>query len=102
MAHLRNADYVYHLAVDPDRLKPGNSIQSWVLDILVKNGGTMPRRQLVDALAKVLARRRKNLNMPASSVLSHHQRVLRDQGLIRITNAQGRTITTKPRKTLVS
>lgn len=99
--NIRNTKYQYRLLVDPDRLTLGNNIQGWLLNILVKAGGTMDRVELVRQFSAVLKRQRPKNKLRPSTLLSHHQRVLRDQGIIQIQNANGVVITTTPRSKLL-
>jgi hypothetical protein len=97
MKRIRNSKCTYRLIVDPERIELTDSIASWILDILIKAGGTVSRPEMVDKFTKVLKRRRPDLAVRPTSVLSTQQRILKDRGIIQITDSKGRPIPTRLR-----
>lgn len=100
-AMLRNSKNTYRLLVDPERITTPDTVQGWILDILVKAGGTLPRDEMVRRFTNVLKRRRPKVTVRATSVLSAHQRILKDMKMIQITGDDGRPIQTRKRVSLV-
>ena len=100
-AAIRNSKSTYRLVIDPDRIAVPDTVQGWILDILVKAGGTVSREEMVRKFSAVMRRRRPDVTVRATSVLSAHQRVLRDMKLIQITDEFGKSIPTRKRVSLV-
>lgn len=98
---IRNPKHVYRLMMDPDRVVVRDNIQGWILDLLVKSGGRMSREDMVKKFSKLLDKRRPDLSIRHTSVLSAHQRVLRDMGIVQIVGTDGKPIPTRKRISLV-
>lgn len=97
----RNSKYVYRLMVDPERVVIRDNISGWILDILVKAGGQVPREDMVRKFSQLLKRRRPDGSVRPSSVLSAHQRILKDAKIIQITDQSGKPVPTRKRVSLV-
>ena len=92
------AKYSYNLVVDPDRLDTKKDIiRNYILRILVKNGGHVSRENMVRAFTRELNKRRPHLKQPATTVLSYHQRLLRDARIIKLVDDKGKIVRTKAR-----
>jgi len=100
-ARIKSPRRVYKLMVDPDRLELGDNINGWILKIVVDAGGTISRKDLLERFAKVFVRKRPDVDMRPSSVLSIHQRQLRDKRVLQIIDENGKPIPTLPRTRLV-
>jgi hypothetical protein len=98
---IRNPSHVYQLKVDPERIVERDTLQGWILDILVDAGGRMLREDMVKKFTQRLRRKRPDLALRPTSVLSTHQRVLKDQKLISILDERGREIPTRKRVSAV-
>ena len=98
---IRNPKHVYRLMVDPEKVVVRDNLQGWILDLLVKAGGRMTREDMVKKFSRMLARRRPELSIRHTSVLSAHQRVLRDMGVLQIIGTDGKPIPTRKRISLV-
>jgi hypothetical protein len=91
---------VYRLLVDPERIEQRDNVRGWILDILVKSGGRVTRAEMVKKFTATVRRKRPELTMRPTSLLSTHQRSLRDEGLIQILEENGSAITTRRRPPL--
>lgn len=98
---MRKRDYTYQLTVDPDRIHFKKDMRSMILQILVDNGGSMNREDLLTQFEARLKKERPDLKTKASSCLSLHQRTLRDEKIIRITDSGGNVISTKQRRSIL-
>jgi len=97
---IRAPKRVYRLLFDPERIEYRDNVRGWILDILVRNGGRVSRADMVRKFTATLRRKRPNLTMRPTSLLSTHQRSLRDEGFIQIIEEDGSTIATRRRPPL--
>lgn len=98
---IRKRAAVYRLLVDPERVVPGDNIHGWILDILIAAGGRMSREDMVRKFTTMLRRKRPQIAVRPSSVLSKHQRYLQDQNVLQIVDAAGKPVAPRKRVSLL-
>jgi len=100
-AKIRKNTHTYKLVVDPDRLVLGKTLRDAVLKIIIKNGGVIDREKLLKEFTKVVNKRKKDIKVTASSLLSRQQRDLQDAGIIKIYDHNNREVSPVTRTSLL-